>query len=81
MARHGYVVRWPQIGKLGKQIDVRSDLISGHLPVCKDGQEGVGGIIGKCTAIARKKRGTRWIVGQHVSGSSVSATRLASSGA
>jgi len=33
----------PQIGELGKQIDVGPDLVPGHLPVCEDCQEGIGG--------------------------------------
>ena len=56
----------PQIGEVGKQIDVGPDLVACHLPVCEDCQEGVGGIVGERTAIARKRRGTRRVVGQHV---------------
>src|SRR3984893_7577745 len=41
-------------------------LVLDYLPVCEDGQEGVGGIVGERTAIARKGRGTRRVVGQHV---------------
>src|ERR1700737_1542789 len=46
VARHRDVVRRPQIGELRKQIDVRPGLVPGHLPVCEDYQEGVGGIVG-----------------------------------
>src|ERR1700730_276238 len=60
------IVRRPQIGELGKQIAVGPDLVPGHLAVREDRQEGVGRIVGERTAIARKKRGTRRVVGQDV---------------
>jgi hypothetical protein len=60
------IVRRPQIGELGKQIDVGPYLVPGHLPICEDCQEGVGGIVGERSAIARKGRRTRRVVGQHV---------------
>src|SRR5258708_37046747 len=55
-----------QIGELGKQIDVGPNLVPSHLPVCEDCQEGIGGIVGERTAIPRKGRGTRRVVGQYV---------------
>src|SRR5260370_29760485 len=60
------IVRRPQIGELGKQIDVGPDLVPGPLAVREDGQEGVGRIVGERTAIARKRRGTPLVRGQHV---------------
>jgi hypothetical protein len=52
----------PQIGELGKQIDVGPDLVPGHLPVCEDCQEGVGDIVGQRSAIAREGRRARRII-------------------
>ena len=43
-----------------------SNLVTRHLPVSEDCQEGIGGIVSKRAAIAWKRRGTRRIVGQHV---------------
>ena len=56
------IVGVPQIGELGKQIDVGPDLVPGHLPVCEDCQEGVGGIVGQRPAIAREGRRARGVI-------------------
>jgi hypothetical protein len=38
--------------------------ISRHLPICESSQEGIGGVIGECPAIARKGCWARGIVWQ-----------------
>src|ERR1700722_2636911 len=53
------VVGRPQIRELGEQIDVGSNLVPCHLPVCENRQEGVGGVVGKRTAVSWKRCGTR----------------------
>jgi hypothetical protein len=40
-------------------------LISRHLPICEDGQEGIGSIVGERAAIVRKDRRTRRVIGYY----------------
>ena len=66
MARHRNVVRRPQIGKLGKQIDVGLNSVLGHLPVCEDRQKSIARVVGECPSIGWKGRGPGRIIGHHL---------------
>src|SRR6266404_5656006 len=60
------IVRWPEVGKLGKQIAVGPHLVLCHLPVCEDSQEGVSSVVGERPAIAREGCWAGGVVGQHI---------------
>src|SRR5262249_58051285 len=59
-------VGWAHIGKLGKQIAVRPNLVLRHPPVCEDSHERVTGVVGERAAIAREGCWAGGIIGHHI---------------
>src|SRR5215472_8736156 len=54
------------IGKLGKQIAVRPNLVLRHPPVCEDCHERVTGVVGERATIAREGCAAGGIIGHHI---------------
>src|SRR5262245_54239318 len=54
------------IGKLGKQIAVRPNLVLRHPPVCEDSHERVTGVVGERATIAREGCWAGGIIGHHI---------------
>src|SRR5262249_36369680 len=54
------------IGKLGKQIAVRPNLVLHHPPVCEDSHERVTGVVGERATIAREGGWAGGIIGHHI---------------
>src|SRR5215471_14328155 len=59
-------VRRAHIGKLGKQIAVRSHLVLRYLPVCENSHEDVTGVVGERPAIAREGCWEGGVIGHHI---------------
>src|SRR6516164_3163801 len=56
----------PHIGKVGKQIAVRPNLVLRHPPVCEDSHERVTGVVGERATIAREGCWAGGIIGHHI---------------
>src|SRR5262245_7215738 len=59
-------VRRAHIGKLGKQIAVRPNLVLRHPPVCEDSHERVTGVDGERATIVREGCWAGGIIGHHI---------------